>query len=232
MERGPGGGLEAKGAADSGAPRKGDLWLPGAAEETDGVREQTASGAWAETAHDKAESKDSGDIIALTVLLGAVCGWQRGGAARAKVLMPWNDDWHSLRQRAEEPLPGCPEHFWRDSSRQRCGGIAARLNNLPWRNSAKYGLARLSGQLIFGTGPTRSCAARGGRKLTLGREISVSFLSSLDTGVHLVGGDPQDAEFCDGPGPGMALEQNSFPAATPTGRVGLILSKVGQSSLT
>ena len=111
MERGPGGGLEAKGAADSGAPRKGDLWLPGAAEETDGVREQTASGAWAETAHDKAESKDSGDIIALTVLLGAVCGWQRGGAARAKVLMPWNDDWHSLRQRAEEPLPGCPEHF-------------------------------------------------------------------------------------------------------------------------
>ena len=38
------------GAAGSGAPRKGDLRLPGAAEETDGVRRQTASGAWAGTA--------------------------------------------------------------------------------------------------------------------------------------------------------------------------------------
>lgn len=92
MERGPGGGLKGKGAAGSGAPWKGDLGLPGAAEETDGVRGQTASGAWAGTAHDKAQSKDSGDINALTVLPGAVCGWQRGGAARAKVLMPLNDD--------------------------------------------------------------------------------------------------------------------------------------------
>ena len=39
------------GAAGSGAPRKGDLRLPGAAEETDGVGRQTASGAWAGTAH-------------------------------------------------------------------------------------------------------------------------------------------------------------------------------------
>ena len=39
------------GAAGSGAPRKGDLGLPGAAEETDGVGGQTASGAWAGTAH-------------------------------------------------------------------------------------------------------------------------------------------------------------------------------------
>jgi len=38
------------GAAGSGAPRKGDLGLPGAAEETDGVGRQTASGAWAGTA--------------------------------------------------------------------------------------------------------------------------------------------------------------------------------------
>ena len=117
MERGPGGGLEAKGAADSGAPWKGDLGLPGTAEETDAKGWQTASGAWAGTAHDKAESKDAGEIKALTVPPGAVCGWQRGVAARAKVLKPWNDDWHSLRQRAEGPLPGCPEHFWRDSSR-------------------------------------------------------------------------------------------------------------------
>ena len=39
------------GAAGSGAPRKGDLGLPGAAEETDGVGGQTACGAWAGTAH-------------------------------------------------------------------------------------------------------------------------------------------------------------------------------------
>jgi hypothetical protein len=74
VERGPGGGLEAKGTAGSGAPRKGDYRLPGAAEETGAKGWQTASGAWAGTAHDKAGSKDSGDINALTVLSGAVCG--------------------------------------------------------------------------------------------------------------------------------------------------------------
>ena len=116
-----------------------------------------------------------------------------------------------------------PAEVWRNSSQ-------VKLFTL--EDGAEYGLARLSGQLIFGTGPTRSCAARGGRKFTLGREMPVLFLSLLDTGEHLVGGDPQDAEFCEGPGPGMALVQNSFPAATPTGRVGLIPSKVGRSSLT
>ena len=40
-----------RGAAGSEAPRKGDLGLPGAAEETDDVCGQTASGAWAGTAH-------------------------------------------------------------------------------------------------------------------------------------------------------------------------------------
>ena len=38
------------GAAGSGAPRKGDRGLPGAAEETDGVGGQTAYAAWAGTA--------------------------------------------------------------------------------------------------------------------------------------------------------------------------------------
>ena len=38
-------------AAGSGAPRKGDYRLPGAAEETDDVCVRTASGAWAGTAH-------------------------------------------------------------------------------------------------------------------------------------------------------------------------------------
>ena len=33
-----------------------------------------------------------------------------------------------------------------------------------------------------------------------------------------MGGDPQSAEFCDGPGPGMALEQNPFlPPTRPGG---------------
>ena len=46
------------GAAGFGAPRKGDYRLPGAAEETDDVCGQTASGAWAGTAQDNAGSKD------------------------------------------------------------------------------------------------------------------------------------------------------------------------------
>ena len=41
---------------------------------------------------------------------------------------------HSLRQQPGRLLPGCPEHFWRDSSRQMCGGIAARFNTAkPYR---------------------------------------------------------------------------------------------------
>ena len=38
---------------------------------------------------------------------------------------------------------------------------------------------------------------------------------------HFVGGDPQSAGFCDGPGPGMALEQNPFlPPTRPGGANG------------
>lgn len=101
------------------------------------------------------------------------------------------------------------------------GGIAGRLNHggaVPWRNGDEGGVADLLRHKTFGTGPTRSCAARGGRKKTVGRGMTVLFPFSLDTGVHFVGGDPQSAEFCDGPGPGMALERNSFPADAPTGR--------------
>ena len=35
---------------------------------------------------------------------------------------------HCLRQQPERLPPGCPEHFWRGSPRQRCGGIAAGYN--------------------------------------------------------------------------------------------------------
>ncbi len=50
VERGPGGGLAALGAAGSGAPWKGDARLPGTAEETDVVGVQTPSGVWDGTA--------------------------------------------------------------------------------------------------------------------------------------------------------------------------------------
>ena len=35
--------------------------------------------------------------------------------------------------------------------------------------------------------------------------------------VHFGGGGPESAGFCEGPGPGMALEQKPFPDGTPTG---------------
>ena len=101
------------------------------------------------------------------------------------------------------------------------GGIAGRLNHgeaVPWRNGDEGGVAGHDRHTTFGTGPTRSCAARGGRKKKAGRGMTVLFPFSLDTGVHFVGGDPQSAEFCDGPGPGMALEQNPFLPPTTTGR--------------
>ena len=43
-------------------------------------------------------------------------------------------------------------------------------------------------------------------------------LTDITAALHLAGGDPQGAEFCDGPGPGMALEQNSCLPPTTTGR--------------
>ena len=45
---------------------------------------------------------------------GAVCGGWSAAESR-----------HCLRQQPERLPPGCPEHFWRGSPRQRCGGIAA-----------------------------------------------------------------------------------------------------------
>ena len=51
------------GAAGSGAPRKGDYRLPGAAEETDAKGGQTASAAWAGTAQrgERGTGVDAGD---------------------------------------------------------------------------------------------------------------------------------------------------------------------------
>ena len=37
-------------------------------------------------------------------------------------------------------------------------------------------------------------------------------------------GVPESAGFCDGPGPGMALEQNPFPARVPPGSCGVLPS--------
>ena len=44
------------------------------------------------------------------------------------------------------------------------------------------------------------------------------FLFEVERSCTFGAGVPESAEFCDGPGPGMALEQNSFPAATPPGQ--------------
>ena len=61
------------GASGSGAPRKGDYRLPGAAEETDAKGGQTASAAWAGTAQrsERGTDVDAGDDglreLALTV---------------------------------------------------------------------------------------------------------------------------------------------------------------------
>ena len=49
---------------------------------------------------------------------------------------------HCLRQQPERLPPGCPEHFWRGSPRQRCGGIAAGYNQA-------VGLPRSAGTGLF-----------------------------------------------------------------------------------
>ena len=70
---------------------------------------------------------------------------------------------------------------------------------------------------MFDAGPTRSCAAHPGRKLALMRATDASLPANGSTERHFWGGGPESAGFCDGPGPGMALEQNPFPARVPTG---------------
>ena len=108
------------------------------------------------------------------------------------------------------------------------GGTAARLNQaegLPWRNGRKHGLARSSGLPMFYAGPTRSEAAHPGRKKSPMRVTAVLFLSFLDTEWHFWGGGPESAGFCEGPGPGMALEQNPFPARVPPGLAGTVVRR-------
>lgn len=51
--------------------------------------------------------------------------------------------------------------------------------------------------------------------------VNVSAALPVIRARHFVGGDPQSAGFCDGPGPGMALEQNPFlPPTRPGGANG------------
>ena len=71
--------------------------------------------------------------------------------------------------------------------------------------------------------PERECrrrqAARTGTTPEAG--LSLSQPSDVPAVLHFAGGDPQSAEFCDGPGPGMALEQNSrLPPTRPGGAYG------------
>ena len=48
--------------------------------------------------------------------------------------------------------------------------------------------------------------------------VSPSHQYDADAELHFAGPRPQSAGFCDGPGPGMALEQNPFLPPTTTGR--------------
>ena len=63
--------------------------------------------------------------------------------------------------------------------------------------------------------PERECGRRQAARTSTTPEAGhyPSHLNNVPAVLHLAGGDPQGAEFCDGPGPGMALEQNSLPAA-------------------
>ena len=121
--------------AGSGAPRKGDLRLPGAAEETDVVGRQTASGAWAGTAQksERAPTPKRGTPFPANWH----CPTNRSttpqrlrGLPQAQGVARSIADTRcaSSRQQRGRLHPGRPEHFWRGPPRQRCGGIAARYN--------------------------------------------------------------------------------------------------------
>ena len=77
-----------------------------------------------------------------------------------------------------------------------------------------------------GTTQQRSCGRRQERRWR--RVVLVPFFTNAVQGVHLVGGDPQSAGFCDGPGPGMAQERNPFlPPTTPGQGITVISASVG-----
>ena len=105
------------------------------------------------------------------------------------------------------------------------GGIAARLNKPKAYRGAEAAkavwLALPDTRLLMTERPS-SGAAGGGRmpalriwlkaRKNLGTPRTVYVPCTFGAGV------PESAEFCDGPGPGMALEQNSFLPPTTTGR--------------
>lgn len=71
-----------------------------------------------------------------------------------------------------------------------------------WREPASARAASLSG-----TKCRRQQAAEGQETIDARDEPQHTRL--LSHGRYFVGGDPQSTGFCDGPGPGMALEQNT-----------------------
>ncbi len=130
-----------------------------------------------------------------------------------------------LRQRPERPPPGRPTHGGRDSSRLRCGGIASRLNKPKAYRGAEAAkavwLALPDTRLLMTERPS-SGAAGGGRMPALRIWLKARENPGTPRTAYVPctfgAGVPESAEFCDGPGPGMALEQNSFLPPTTTGR--------------
>ena len=105
------------------------------------------------------------------------------------------------------------------------GGIAARLNKPKAYRGAEAAkavwLALPDTRLLMTERPS-SGAAGGGRMPALRIWLKARENPGTPRTAYVPctfgAGVPESAEFCDGPGPGMALEQNSFLPPTTTGR--------------
>ena len=136
------------GAAGSGAPRKGDLGLPGAAEETGAKGGKTAYAAWAGTAQrsERGTDVDAGDDgpreQALTFELRYTATTLMRSANR-RSLRPVYPDFVCANS-AGALCPGCPEGFAaflprtdRSDAERTRGPPAEQKRRKAWRNSSQ-----------------------------------------------------------------------------------------------
>ena len=112
---------------------------------------------------------------------------------------------------------------WRltlEDRRRRRGWRLCRLPGL-WRRNDPARERRQGGHGSAGASLSKAGVRGGGRILAQHLPpsgIQPSHQYNANAELHFVGGDPQSAGFCDGPGPGMALEQNPFlPPTRPGG---------------
>ena len=142
----------------------------------------------------------------------------------------------SKATRSGGPPPRRPEASASGAQRQlaEAGGAAPwyqpsrQKGGLPRSGDSKSGVTGSAWHTAFDGGTTQH--GSGGRTLAAGTGVPEAAgcpnkhlmaeaghystqLTDVHAVLHFAGGDPQSAEFCDGPGPGMALERNSLPAA-------------------